>query len=266
MIEAATVGDTTYVREDDGTWRYADTWIKVPGARDRTLSEHFRPKLVISGLGDDALVERVVVAGKDVTANPRLLQWCLDAGTPVRDENGKLIEVLVPYEVWQKRDRIPGEIAAPENSQDPVERELAVAEREHREAEHTLEQAAAKRAALLRQHAGTMTREQARSITGLSVGRIQQLIRSDVELDEVERMILRVIELGKASSTKAVSGLMEARWGLTFSPETLKPRLGRLRERRLVETTPDGYRVTAQGRKALEAVAEAEVEAETEGS
>jgi hypothetical protein len=260
MVEAATVGNTTYVRENDGTWRYADTWIKVPGARDRTLTEHFRPKLVISGVGTDAQVEQVMVSGEDVSGSPRLLEWCLDTGTPVRDEDGKLIEVLVPYEAWQKRDRIPGEIVAPENSENPVERELAIAEREHREAEHALEQAAAKRAALLRQHSGVMTREQARSITGLSVGRIQQLIRSDVELEEVERMILRVIDLGKGSSTKAVNGLMETRWGLSFPADALKRRLNHLQERDLIDTGHSGYRITAQGRKALEAAVDAEEE------
>jgi hypothetical protein len=260
MIESATVGETVYVRESDGTWRYADTWIRVPGARDKTLTEHFQPKLVISELGTDAQVERVVVDGGDVSAHPELLDWCLEIGTPVRDEKGKLIEVLVPYEAWRQRDRIPSEIVAPENSEDPAERELAIAERQYREAEHTLEQAAAKRAALLRQFAGVMTREKARSITGLSVGRVQQLIRSGVELDEVERMILRVIEVGKAPSTEAVNDLMEVQWGLTFPTESLKQQLNRLRERGLVETTRRGYRVTSQGRKALKAATATEPE------
>jgi predicted transcriptional regulator len=259
LAESARVGDTVYVREKDGTWRYADTWIKVPGARDRTLSEAFRPKLVVSGQASDAQVERVVVDGKDVKSHPGLLGWCLEEGTPLHDKSGSLIEVLVPYKAWQSRDRIPGGILAPENSQDVAEREVAIAEREYREAEHALEQAAAKRAAILHEHDGVLTRERARSITGLSVGRIQQLIRSAAGLDDVDHEILEVIRRGEGASTKDVAYRVNARMGVNLSRQAFKSRLTVLRKREVVETTAGGYRLTDLGQKALE-------EAQAEGS
>lgn len=266
-IETAMVEGTLYVREHDGTWRYADTWIKVPGARDMTLSERFEPKFVIAGDGSGGkdVIERVIVSGKDIEEHPEALDWCLEAGVPVPAPDGGVAEVMVPYRIWRERDRIPGVIVAPEHSTNEAERQVAIAEREYREADHALEAAADMRAAVLRQHAGDMTREKARVITGLSVGRIQQLIHSDVELDDLDQMILVSVEAGETKGIKDLQKILERRFGVALSAEALSRRLTQLAEHGYIEKTRVdarriGYRLTIEGDQALVAALEAENE------
>lgn len=252
VMETAWVDGTHYVREPDGTWRYAATWIKVPGARDRTLTEHFKPKFIISGNE----VERVVVAGEDIVLNPHLLSWCLDEGRAVRDADGEVIEALVPVSSWKAHDRVPEEIVAPENSDDPAERELAIAEREYREADRALAEAAAKRADVIRRHAETMTRQQARQITDLSVGRIQQLIKEGVDyLDQIDRALLATAELHRPKNRREMHELTAREIGIVYPWDLVKGRILSLVERGLLDT-PGGreFATTSEGRSALAAV------------
>jgi hypothetical protein len=258
VVELARVGDSDYVRDPEGTWRYAESWIKVPGARDMTLTERFRPKFVIANTSDGAEVERVIVSGDDVAEHPDLLGWCLGAGAPLRNpETDELIEVLVPFSTWAERDRIPHEIVAPENSDNQAERAVALAERRYREAEHALDMAADFRAAVLREHSSEMTREQARAITGLSVGRIQQLIRSEIELDETDQMTLFLfgaegIFRKKAKLVKAIDEV----YGATFPTDLLDRCIDRLEHLELIEKVPkNGYRITRQGEEMLDTIA-----------
>lgn len=262
--ELATVHGQDYLRDEDGTWLYADSWVKVPGARDLTLSERFEPKFIVSSENE---VERVVISGSDIAEEPELLGWCLEAGTQIRDDKGELVEVIVPVEIWAEHNRVPGEIVAPEHSEDQAERELAEAERQYREADRALELAAASRADVLRRHADTMTRQEARLITGLSVGRIQQLIRGD-SLDEVERLVLEAVaRTGPEPSPLGAIFDQIATRGADIDPNLLNPDLLRrnlnlLHQRSLVERLRGGYVVTDEGRDVLEAAGdEAEVEA-----
>lgn len=190
-LESAKINGVQFVRDPEGVWRFAETGIPVPGARDVTLTERFDPKLIVRSDGE---VERVVVSGASIEVGGDLLDWCLEEGSLVLDGD-RLIEVLVPYPEWQKRDRIPGELIVPELHGTEPERELAEAERQFREAERGMEEAAAGRAEVLRRYADEMTRQEARAITGLSVGRIQQLIRSEL-LEEHERTILETFQAG----------------------------------------------------------------------
>src|SRR4051812_45959439 len=153
------IDGVVFVRDADGAWRYANNWILVPGARDVTLTERFRPKRIVN---DEQEIERVVVSGEDIATAPDLLDWCIAEGTPIT-KDGELVEVLVPYELWQRHDRVPGVLISPEHHGSEAEQQVAVAEREFREAEQQLDKAAHYRAEVLRQHAEEMTRQEARA-------------------------------------------------------------------------------------------------------
>lgn len=256
-FEMAQVGDTVYIRDSEGIWRYADSWVKVPGARDVTLTEHFRPKLIVANTSEGTEVERVVVSGEDIADHPDLLDWCLEVGAPVRGGDGEVLEVLVPIEAWAEQDRIPGEVIAPENSDDPAEREVALVERKVREAELALEQATDMRAAVLREHSTSMTREQTRAITGLSVGRIQQLIRRDVELGGMDQLVLYVLaNAGSLKSKNAINIAVEKEFGNTLPSGMLQRSIDRLDQLDLIENTRSrGYRATAEGEQLLTEIA-----------
>ncbi len=261
-LETAHVGDVQYVREHDGTWRYAHSWIKVPGARDLTLTEHFHPKLIVSA---DNEIERVVVSADKIAEAPDLLKWCLVKGTPIR-EDGRLVEVFVPIALWNEHDRIPGAIVAPEHSSNKAERELAEAERGYREADRALELAANLRAEVLRRYSEAMTRQEARAITDLSVGRIQQLIRSD-SLDEIDKVLLEAIVLHQPKTMEAVRERIEAGGGPLMTPSALRERLRELDKRNLISVGDKGFRATNDGREALaELRAAAKRDAEVEVS
>jgi hypothetical protein len=254
-VEMATVGKTAYIRERDGTWRYADTWLKVPGARDLTLTERFQPKFILTGPAEDAQIERVIVSGADVEAHPLLLGWCLQSGMPVRGAEGELLEVLVPYEQWRKGDRIPGEIVAPELHGDSAERALAEAQRRYQEAEQALDEAAALRVSVLQQYAGELTRERAREITGLSVGRVQQLIKSEIELDSTDKLLLLAVGKRQPKSEEAVRKALIIEFGHGYPRGLVKIGLRKLRELDLIDLTRSkGYVLTAEGQEAVAAI------------
>lgn len=215
-------------------WRYADTWIAVPGARDVTLTDRFRPKQIVNADGD---VERVIVDGHSIAAHPDLLDWCLSDGTPIKAK-GELIEVLVPYELWEARDRIPSELTVPELEGSEAEQQVAAAERKYREAERGLERAAEQRAEVLRQHAGEMTRQEARAITGLSVGRIQQLIRSE-QVNAHELQLLKLFARGPISKMEALVNLAGST-SLPTEPELLNNLVGEMEARGFLDRDPRG--------------------------
>lgn len=245
-VEEALVDGVRYLRESDGTWRYAESGLEVPGARDATLSDRFNPKFVVAG----ERVERVVVAAQALAEAPELLGWCLEVGVRITDREGELVEVIVPVESWEERDRVPGALVAPEHSSDEAERALAIAEREYREAELALERAAEWRAKVLRRHAGDMRRQDARAITGLSVGRIQQLIH-DRELDEVDAVLLSVIGRHRPRDAREVTERLDDDEGVAIEPTLMRDRLRELKGRGLVEISEAGFLITARGKKAL---------------
>ncbi len=253
-FETAEVDGTAYVRELDGTWRYAHSWIKVPGARDLTLTERFQPKLIVASTATgEAQVERVVVSGESIAAHPDLLDWCLAEGAKVQGPGPGVFEVLVPVETWNEHDRIPGEIVAPEHSENQSERELAQAEREYREADRALEIAAAHRAEVLRQYAEDMTRQEARAITDLSVGRIQQLIREDVgDLDEIDRSLLVLVSERRPKNIKTLHKLLNTESGIVHPSVLIKQRVLSLGDRALIDLSDsNGLQITPEGKIAL---------------
>lgn len=237
-----------YVKDPDGVWRFADSGIAVPGARDLTLSERFRPKSVLAE--DGQTVERIIVSGDDIRREPELLGWCLEQGARLENSYGKVIEVLVPFELWQERDHVPGAIYAPEeHSLIEAEREVARVERMCREAERELQAAADARAKVLRRYAHEMTRQEAREITGLSIGRIQQLIGESRGLTPVKLSIMRVIG---PRTGKTMEGIVRGaqRRKLKVGQEVGR-RIRELEHEGLVERDEGNFLLTAEGRKIL---------------
>jgi hypothetical protein len=242
--EMASIDGERYLRDAEGIWRFADTGIAVPGARDLTLTERFQPKKVIGGDGE---VERVLVSCLDIERAPDLLGWCLEAGTVIEGADGGAGEVLVPIRLWQEHDRIAGTLVDPARSGTPAERELAVAERRCREAERELERAASIRAGVLRRHDGELTRQEARAITGLSVGRIQQLIRPQGPT-ELEHEALRFLAGGNRSRAE-IREFLADRPG---APKNLGDVLyGLVFRRGWVERNEDALSLSLEGRQAL---------------
>jgi hypothetical protein len=248
-FEVAEIDDVKFLRDANGVWRYAESGIPVPGARDVTLTERFQPKLIINS---EQEIERVVVSAGAIATVPELLGWCLTEGTPVK-AGDELLEVLVPYELWQKRDRIPGELIVPEYHGSEAQQQVAAAEREYREVERQFEKAADYRAEVLRRHYDEMTRQEARAITGLSVGRIQQLIRAG-GLEPRERQILELFADGPISSYEGFQ--KKARLaGLSFHDDDAMDQVVKeLEHRDFLEWSPDGIGLTEEGAQILSGV------------
>lgn len=234
------------IRDPEGVWRYLDSWIAVPGAREVTLTERFSPKFVVNGENE---VERVVVEGPAIEAAPDLLGWCLQAGTVLRDGD-EVVEVLVPFALWKERERIPNELFSPEHQGSEAEREVAAAERRLRETERRFELASRERADALRRRSDEITRQKAREITGLSVGRVQQLVSSE-STDVAEREVLGLFEDGPLRSLNAC--LERAReMGIPLDRKSLRVQVEDLKSRELLQ---DGHgsevALSAKGASAL---------------
>lgn len=243
-LETALLDGDLVVRDTDDVWRYASTWIAVPGARDITLTERFKPKYIVD---ENDEIERVVIAGEAVDNFPDLLGWCLEEGTPIREDDA-LVEVIVPWGQWQERSRVPGELFSPEHHGSEAECHLAAAERRYREAESSFETAARERAQWLRKYADEMTRQEAREITGLSVGRIQQLIRSEGSPD---REILELFVDGPVPSLEELLQLAQKR-GSVYEEEDLRQKVYEMKERGFLSDTADkDVQLTDAGMRAL---------------
>lgn len=217
------------------------------------LSERFETKGVVSRTGD---IERVVVSGDSIRESPDLLKWCIEAGEPMYGPNGRLKEVFVPYEIWTEKDRVPGALVAPEHSPDDAKRKLALAERNYREADQALEEAAEARADVLRLLAGRLTRQQAREITGLSVGRIQQLIRRE-KLTELEVGVLGILDVKGGRSAGSVQELAQKQFPRTGA-SAIDGVLRELVTRGLVKAGGETIRLTREGRALAPPGADAE--------
>jgi hypothetical protein len=196
-LQKTTIGRTTYVRDPEGTWRYADDLLPVPGARDGSLTETYEPRFVSASSGT---VEEVMLDLTVVQGNPEL-EWCLSEGHVMGDPSDPAAShVIVPYSSWLEHERT-GALSAPELSDDPDERRVAEAERDYRRANRRLARAArARREALARASQDGMTRRRAAEIAGLTPGRIQQLIGEQERLSETARQIVHA--LGEAKREK----------------------------------------------------------------
>jgi hypothetical protein len=244
-FEEAMIEGVHYVRDHRGIWRYAENWIPVPGARDLTLTERFQPKVIINARGD---IERVVVSGDSIRDAPDLLGWCEEVGAVMRSPDGEVDEVFVPYPAWKDRDRVPNALVAPEHSDNEAERAVALVERKYREADQALKEVAEERADVLRAYSDRMTREDARKITDLSVGRIQQLIRRE-KLTELEIGVLEILEAEEACGPEQVRELLQRRYPRS-NVAAIDAAMQELINRRLIRSAGGTIRMTREGREA----------------
>lgn len=106
-----------YIRNEDGIWRYADSFKPVPDARDMTISNLYN--LPVRG--------SYVIVPASLAHNEPLLRWCLDAsiGSAAeidhsvargqgRDPGIPRDGMLVPLAEWDARAREVIGIWAPE--------------------------------------------------------------------------------------------------------------------------------------------------------
>ncbi len=169
------VGDREYVRDaaPDGLWRYAASGIPVPGARDLSAEERFKPRRALDA---DGVPAEYIIDVRRLETTVEELGWLHDLGSVVADRDGHVTAVMVTPEVWSEhRGRLFG-LTAPEIDGSPAARELAEAERRARIATAVADRATAERNRLLLEHAHALTRREAAAIAGLSATRVQQIL------------------------------------------------------------------------------------------
>lgn len=166
-----------------GTWVYTDSLLRVPGAKDMTLSNHYNLRCV----GGYVLVPR------HLARNEPELAWCLDhadqesteARVPRIRGNDPSVSpdtVMVAIEEWDARSNAePIGMWAPELTPgDSVlarqTRQVALAERDLRVAESGRDAARARRDGVIAARlADGWTHAQLAEATGLTRGRIGQI-------------------------------------------------------------------------------------------
>lgn len=169
------IGDREYVRDaaPDGLWRYAASGIPVPGARDLSAEERFKPRRALDAEG---LPAEYIIDVRRLETTVEELGWLHDLGSVVTDRDGHVTAVLVAPETWSEhRGRLFG-LTAPEIDGSPAARELAEAERRARIATAVANRATVERNRLLLEHAQALTRREAAAIAGLSATRVQQIL------------------------------------------------------------------------------------------
>lgn len=212
------------------------------------LSERFDPIIGTKG----GAKQVVIIDGEDVEGSPEALGWALSVGTPVRNDKGNLLQVIVPYEDWEAHDAIDGIMVAPELDDDQGVRELAALQLKLKKTERRLAVETEERDDLLMTLAGAgMTRQRAAEITGLSVGKVQQIIKKE-ELAANEVELVTIIGRHGPIGTLQIVELAKETTGLTSSKTKLKKFLQSLKSRGFLESSETGqWEVTARARQEL---------------
>jgi hypothetical protein len=167
-------------------WTYAETEIPVVGAREITLAEVAKPRIVARA-GEKP--EAVLLSLSEIEADPRLL-WAVEQGKRLNGDDEP--EYKVPYAIWEEHAAQAVGVWLPEWDGDGVDRSLALTERRYRFAKQALEEAA-----VLRQYLVVLAARLGRSrravgeTLGLSAARVQQLSEtpSDGMVAAVEEFI-----------------------------------------------------------------------------
>jgi DNA-binding CsgD family transcriptional regulator len=176
--------DRVYERWSDGIWRYAAGSIvlrypggegQVPGARDRTLTEAYKPRKMVDEEGTPIAVfipvELVTRAGSE-------LEWATKVGDWVGEGRTRK-GVIVGLDEWQQHDIDVSALYAPELEAVSPLNKLAVAERIARLAELASEDAATARNHEVREAVRQgISRQAIARLLGVSVGRVGQLLGS----------------------------------------------------------------------------------------
>jgi hypothetical protein len=239
-----------YVRYGPNDWRYADNEdIQVPGGRDMRLSERIEPMIASKG----GKAQAVIIDGEDVERDGKTLGWTLNVGLPVRDEKGSLLHVIVPHQAWQAHDRIEQIMVAPELDEDEDVRRLAAAQLELRKTEHLLARQSEDRDQLLVELAEAgMTRQRAAEITGLSVGKVQQIIKKE-ELAANEVQLVRIVLATEPLNIAQIAERAKETKGLTKTRSKLKKYVSDLQSRGFLQSSDTGeWSVTPKALDELE--------------
>jgi len=212
------------------------------------LSERFNP-IIGSQNGEKAVV---LIDSKDIEEAPDVLNWALLHGTPIRGESGEVLQVLVPYSEWEEHDEISDVMIAPELDDDEGVRRLAALEVQLRKTERQLAKQTKERDALLIELSeGGMTRQRAAEITGMSVGKVQQIVKSEELASNEEVLVGILLEKGPLDLSLLVGHAKETP-GIAGTKTKIKKILTLLKNRGIAEADPQGrWRVTEKGRSAL---------------
>jgi hypothetical protein len=184
-------------RREDGQWYYVGTDTKVPGAVDVTLGETANV-FEVSRRGQPP--DAVLVPFSEVSPDSEL-SWVAQIGVPVRAPEENFFKV--PWALWQEQAAAPVGMRAPERDGDPLERLIAVEERELRFARRRVELLTERRSRAVAIASGFgMTRRVVSNLLGVTPARIQQLLDEmsptlRTEVDDVLRDALKVLrEIG----------------------------------------------------------------------
>jgi hypothetical protein len=184
-------------RREDGQWYYVGTDTMVPGAADVTLGETANV-FEISRRGQPP--DAVLVPCAEVSPDSEL-SWVEQVGVPVRGPEESFFKV--PWALWQEQAAAPVGMRAPERDGDPLERLIAVEERELRFARRRVELLTERRARAVANASGDgMTRRSVSDLLGVTPGRVQQLLDEmpptlRAEVDDLLRDTLKVLrEIG----------------------------------------------------------------------
>ncbi|MDQ6856888.1 MAG: hypothetical protein M3Z57_07440 [Candidatus Dormibacteraeota bacterium] len=176
--------DRVYERWSDGVWRYAAGSIvlrysggqaQVPGARDRTLTEAYKPRKMVD---EDGAPIAVFIPVELITRAGSELEWATKVGDWVGEGRSRK-GVIVGLAEWQQHDVDVSALYAPELEAASPLNKLAMAERLARLAELASEEASAARNQEVREAVRKgISRQTIASLLGVSVGRVGQLLGS----------------------------------------------------------------------------------------
>ncbi len=250
---AATVVDRpAVVRDDAGMWRYDGTGIAAVGARDVTLGELVKPR-VLGREGEEP--EAIILSLSEIIDDARL-NWVLQVGTKLDGDDEPLF--LVPLAVWQERAAEPVKAWLPEHDASGIDRCLAAAERHWRFAKKALDDAGRDRMRiiLLATRMGKSRRDVGETL-GLSSGRVQQLNEDPpAELAaEVDRFIGDAAEIAAGlAAHPSPSHEFPSHHGL--GSDRFDELVTDMLALGLLDGTPDGLQVTDGGRSLAESESE----------
>lgn len=176
--------DRVYERWSDGVWRYAAGSIvlrypgaegEVPGARDRTLTEAYKPRKMVD---EEGVPIAVFIPVELITRAGPELEWATKVGDWVGEGRARK-GVIVGLDEWQQHDVDVTVLSAPELEAASPLNKLAVAERLARLAALAAEDAAAARNKEVRDAVSQgISRQAIAQLLGVSVGRVGQLLGS----------------------------------------------------------------------------------------
>lgn len=229
-------------------WKYAEADIPAVGARDVTLAEATKPRIISRAEGEP---EAVLLSLTEVEADKRLF-FAFEEGTRLNGEEEPLYKVS--WEVWQEHAAQPVGAWLPEWDGVGLDRSMALVEREYRFAKLALEETGVLRHYLvvLAAHLGRSRRVVGETL-GLSPARIQQLNET------ASREVVADVEEFLSSAARVAALLGE---GVCPRDELPRPRdlggdeleeiVASMIAVGLIEEAADGLSLTKDGRFLLE--------------